>query len=109
MFGDDVGGAVSAAEHDIGFFVVDDLLGGGVEGEGAAEAVGGVGQVHQRCGDVGLLDRRMNVLGAAAADAIDEIREVVAGGFAVGAGLELIGEPSFVGVVAVDGEKPFEP
>src|SRR6476646_1686600 len=49
----------------------------------------------------------MNVLGATAANAIDEVRVVVTGSFAVWAGFELIGEPGFVGVVAVDGEKAF--
>ena len=107
FFGDDVGGAVGAAKHDVGFVVADDLLGGGIEGEGAAEAIGSVGQVDERAGNVGFLDGGMNVLGAAAANAIDEIGVVVAGGFAVGAGFELIGEPGFVGVVAVDGENAF--
>src|SRR5208282_6908343 len=60
--------------------------------------------MDQRCGDVGFEDGRMNVLGAAAADALDEVGVVVAGGFAVGAGFDLICDPGFVGVVAVDGE-----
>jgi hypothetical protein len=33
----------------------------------------------------------MNVLGAAAADAIDEVGVVIAGGFAVGAGFNFVG------------------
>ena len=45
----------------------------------------------------------MNIFGAAAADALDEIGVVVAGSFAVWAGFDLIGDPGFVGVVAVDG------
>lgn len=31
LVGDDVGGAVGAAEERVGFFVVEDLLGGGIE------------------------------------------------------------------------------
>src|ERR1700675_1908878 len=53
---------------------------------------------------MGFLDRRMNVLGATAADAIDEVGVVVAGASAVRAGFDLIGDPRFVGVVAVDGQ-----
>ncbi len=32
FFGDDVGGAVGAAKHDVGFVVADDLLRSGIEG-----------------------------------------------------------------------------
>src|ERR1700689_4848701 len=46
----------------------------------------------------------MNIFGAAAADAFDEVGVVVAGGFAVWARFDLVGDPGFVGVVAVDGE-----
>ena len=60
--------------------------------------------MDQCCGDVGFEDRRMNIFGAAAADAFDEVGVVIAGGFAVGAWLDLIGDPGFVGIVAVDGE-----
>src|ERR1700719_2073621 len=60
--------------------------------------------MHQRGRDVGFLDRRMDVLGATAADAIDEVGVVVAGASAVRAGFDLIGDPRFVGVVAVDGQ-----
>jgi len=104
FFGDDVRGAIGAAEEAIGFFVACDLLLGRIEMQSAAEAVGSVGQVDESCGDVGFLDGRMNILGAAATDAIDEVGVVVAGSFTVGAWFEFTGEPSFVGVVAVDGE-----
>ena len=40
----------------------------------------------------------------ASADAVDEVGVVIAAGLAVRAGLDVIGEPRFVGVVAVDAE-----
>src|ERR1700680_3513478 len=46
----------------------------------------------------------MNVLGAAAAHAIDEVGVVVGGASAVRAGFDFIGDPRFVGVVAIDGQ-----
>ena len=49
FFGDDVGSAIGAAEETIGFVVADDLFRGGIEREGAAEAIGSVGQMHQCC------------------------------------------------------------
>ena len=104
FFRHDVRCAIGAAEEAIGFVVADDLLLGGIEVQGAAEAIGSIGQMHERRGDVGFLDRRMNILGATAANAIDEVRVVVTGSFAGGAGFDFIGEPRFVGVVAVDGE-----
>src|SRR5450631_377315 len=104
LFRHDVRRAIGAAEQRVGFVVADDLFCRGVEFQGAAEAVGGVGQVHQRGGDVGFFDGGVDVLGAAAADAVDEIGVVVAGGFAVGAGLDFVGEPGLVGVVAIYGE-----
>src|SRR5580658_1145066 len=46
----------------------------------------------------------MYVFGAAAADAIDEVGVVITGSFAVRAGLDFVGQPGFVGIVAVYGE-----
>lgn len=106
---DDVGGAVGAAKHDVGFVVANDLLGGGIEGEGAAEAIGSVGQVDEGAGDVGFLDGGMDVFGAAAANAIDKIRKVIASGFAVRAGLHLVAEPRFVTLVAVNSQIALRP
>jgi hypothetical protein len=88
----------------IGFVVVDYLFCGGVESQGAAQAVGGVGEVNQRRGDVGFFDGGVDVFGAAAADAVYEISVVVAGGFAVWAGFDFVGYPRLVGIVSVDGQ-----
>src|SRR5580704_8304720 len=46
----------------------------------------------------------MNILGTAAANAINEVRIVVARGFTVWPGFGLFRQPRFVGVVAVDGK-----
>src|SRR6202044_657404 len=43
--------------------------------------------------------------GVARADAVDEVSVVIAAGFAVRAGLDVVSEPRLVGVVAVDSEK----
>ena len=67
LFGDDVGGTVGAAQHGVGFVVVEDLLGFRVKAEAATEAVAGVGEVHQRCGLVGFFDGGVDIFGAAAA------------------------------------------
>src|SRR5580700_1077601 len=60
--------------------------------------------MHQRRRDVSFLNRRMNILGLPAANAINEVRIVVTRGFAMWPGFGLIREPRFVGVVAVDGK-----
>jgi len=70
---------------------------------GCGPGVRGVGQVHERCGDVGFFDRGVNILGAATADAVDEVGIVVAGGFPVGPG-STSSLAKFVGVVTVDGQ-----
>src|SRR6202035_147608 len=104
LFGHNVRCAIGAAQQAIGFLVADDLLLGGIEFQGAAKTVRGVREVHECRGDMSFLDGRVNVLSATAADAIDEIGVVVGGAFASGAGFDLIGDPSFVGVVSIDGE-----
>ena len=50
------------------------------------------------------LDRTMEIFGAPAANAIDEVCPVVAGSFARWPRLDLIGEPGLVGIVSVDRE-----
>src|SRR5438270_6370432 len=58
--------------------------------------------MHQRGRNVSLFDRRVNVLGTTAANAIDEVREMVASRLARGSGFSLIGEPGLVGIVPID-------
>src|SRR6266436_3037708 len=96
--------AIRASEKPIGFVIANDLLLSGVESQRAPQAVRSIGKMHERRRNVSLFNRRMNILGAAAANAIDEVRIVITGGFAVRSGLHLIRYPRFVGVVAVDGQ-----
>ena len=88
----------------IGFVIPNDLLLRGVESQRTAKTVRGIGQVHECGRDVGFLNRRMNVLGATAAHAINEVRVVVSRAFTGRPGFDLIRYPRFVGVVSVDGE-----
>src|SRR2546428_3075313 len=60
--------------------------------------------MHQRRRDVGFLNRRMNVLGTTAANAINEVRIVVTRTFTVWPWFGLIRKPSPVCVVSIDGE-----
>src|SRR2546430_564055 len=60
--------------------------------------------MYERGRDVSFFDRRVNVFGTAAANAVNEVCEMVAGRFAGGAGLCLIGEPGLICVVSVDAE-----
>src|SRR5713101_7123034 len=60
--------------------------------------------MNQRRRDVGFLNRRMNVLGTTAANAINEVRVVVTRTLAVWPGFGLIRQPSLVRVVSIDGE-----
>ena len=46
--------------------------------------------MHEGRRDVGFLNRRMNILGTTAADAINEVRVVVARTLAVWSGFDLI-------------------
>src|SRR6266516_4896497 len=60
--------------------------------------------MHQRRRDVGFLNRRMNVLGTTAANAVNEVRIVVTRTFTVWPWFGLIRKPSLVCVVSIDGE-----
>src|SRR6266436_1415867 len=60
--------------------------------------------MHQRRRDVGFLNRRMNVLGTTAANAINEVRVVVTRAHTVWPWFGLIRKPSLVRVVSIDGE-----
>ena len=51
--------AVRVAEQAIGFIVSDNLKRIGTEVEGAAHAIGSIGQVHQAGGNVTFFDRRV--------------------------------------------------
>ncbi len=82
LFRHDVRSAITATQEAIGFVVVDDLLLRRIEAQRTAKTVRGIGQVHESRRDVGFLDRRMNILGTTAADAINEVRVVVARSFA---------------------------
>ena len=70
----------------------------------AGDGNGSVGQVHECGRNMSLLDGRMNVLSATAAHAINEIGVVVGGAFSRGAGFDLIGDPSLIRIVSVNGE-----
>src|ERR1700741_272754 len=70
--------AIAATQKTGGLLIANDLLLRGIETDRPAQAVGSIGQVHQRRRDVGFLNRRMNILGAAAANALDEVCVVVA-------------------------------
>ena len=100
-----IGRTIGAAQHRVGFVVADYFFRRWVELQGAAEAIRRVGKVHERGRDVRLLDRRIDLARVARADAVDEMGVVISAGFAVRAGLDVVGEPCFVGVVAVDAEK----
>src|SRR5215469_6715590 len=60
--------------------------------------------MNQRRRNMRLLNGAMNIFGAAAANAINEVRVVVARSFAGGSGFGLIGNPRLIRVVSVDGE-----
>ena len=62
--------------------------------------------MYECCGDVCFLNRRVNVLGAAAADAVDEVREMVPASFSRRSRLSLVGQPRLVRIVSIDGEIP---
>ena len=83
------------------FLIAYDLLPLRIEFQSATQAVGGVGQVHQSGRDVTFLNRTMEIFGAPAANAIDEVRPMVAGCFAGRPGLDLIREPGLVGIVSI--------
>src|SRR5438046_10671755 len=53
---------------------------------------------------MGFFNRRMNVLGTATANALDEVRVMVTGSFALRPRLVLIRQPCLVRVVSVDSE-----
>src|SRR5258708_2820806 len=61
--------------------------------------------MHKGRRDVGFLNRRMNVLGTTAANAIDEVCVMIARTIAVWAGFGLIRQPRLVAIVSIDGEK----
>jgi len=58
--------------------------------------------VHQSGRDVTFLNRTMEIFGAPAANAVDEVCPVVAGCFARRSRLDSIREPSLIGVVSID-------
>src|SRR5690242_10175985 len=53
------------------------------------------------------LNRRMNVLGATAANALDEVGVMIAGTLAVWPGFGTVVQPRLVGIVSIDGEIAF--
>src|SRR6266446_41396 len=60
--------------------------------------------MYQRGRDVGFLNRRMNVLGTTAANALDEVCVMVARTLAVRPGFGTIVQPRLVSIVSIDGE-----
>ena len=104
IFGHNIGRAISTAQETIGFFIANHRLGLGVEVHRASQAIRSVGEVHKRCGLVRFQNRRVNILGAAAANTVNEILIVVAGSFAGWAGFNVISDPGLVGVIAFDAE-----
>ncbi len=90
FFFHDVRRAIRAAQHHVGFVVADHLFRLRIKLQRAAEAVRCVGQMHERRGDVRLFDRRVDFARVARANAIDEVRVVIAAGFAVRAGLDVV-------------------
>src|SRR5690348_5724975 len=96
--------AVSPAQKPVGFFVANDLLFVRIEAKRATEAIRRIRQMQQGAREVPLLDRGTNVLRAAAANAINEIGEVVCVRFPGRAWLDVRGEPGLVGIVAVDAQ-----
>jgi len=58
-----------------------------------------------QCGrDVGFLNRRMNILGTTAANAVDEVCVMVTRTLAVWPGFGLICQPGLVCIVSIDAE-----
>src|SRR6266566_6051792 len=109
LFRHDVRRAISAAQELVGLVVADHLFGRRIKIEHAAQDVRGVGQVDERAGDVTLLDGRAQVLFLAAANAVDEIGEVMLAAVAFGSGRHFLAHPGLVGVVAVHGHATFRP
>src|SRR5437660_1013922 len=77
-FWNDVRRAIRATQHAVRFIVANHLLAGWVVVERPTEPVGNIGQMEEGTGDMCLLNRRMDVLCPAAANAIDKVGEVVA-------------------------------
>src|SRR5215471_9224070 len=81
--------AISPAQKLIGFFVADNLLRHRIKSQNAPEAIGCIGQVHQRRGDVTFFYRAVDVLDITAADTLCKICKMVTGSSRRGAGLNL--------------------
>src|SRR5260370_25469951 len=90
LFRHDVRSAITATQQAIGFLIGNHLLLRRIEAQRTAKTVRSIGQVHASRRDVGFLNRRMNILGTTAADAINEVRVVVSGAFAGWPGFDLI-------------------
>src|SRR5258706_10670125 len=73
---------IAAVQKPSGLLVPNDLLSRGIEAHRASQTVRGIRQMHQRRRNVCFLDRRMNILSTAAANAINKVRIVVAGSLA---------------------------
>jgi len=88
--------AVSAGKDPIRLLVVDDEFCRGIEWQRATQAVRRVREVDQRARHVSFFNRRAQLRGVAAPDAVDEVREVVIARFAVRSGRLICAEPALV-------------
>ena len=99
LFGYDVRRAVFAVQQFSRFRIADYRFTLWIELNGAAQAIGCVGQVNQRGRKIALANRRVNVFRFAALDAVDEVVEMLKlhrrgfgrTGFFLGAEKRLIG------------------
>ena len=94
--------AVLLAEHFVGFFVVGEAVLGGVEFEHPAAHQGDVAQVRHAGGEVGGFDGAVLIGRLTAAHRLDEVFEVLRGGFARGARLLLAAHVELILGVAAD-------
>src|SRR5258707_174266 len=74
------------------------------ESQRSAKTVRGIGQMHERRRDVRFLNRRMNILGAAAPDALNEVRIVVSRALTGWPRFGLIRYPRLVCIISIDGQ-----
>src|SRR5436190_4057979 len=69
--------AILARQETIRLRIANHLSGAGIDAQLPAQAVGSIREVNQRARDVSLLDRALQLLLLSAANARDEIREVI--------------------------------
>jgi len=99
--------AITSTQETVGFLIANDLFLRGIELQRAPRRYEALARCHQCGRDVGFLNRGMNILGTAAANAIDEVCVMVTGTLAVWPGFGLIRQPRLICIVTIDAEIAF--